>query len=136
MASKNHSPTRKNKKREVFGLPLKKEKKFIVSVYALPPVINPDPLIAVIIITVKRIRTTIAVITIKIGNQSVTELILDVVSLITSMAVVSVVASCNSPPIKAKIITRSPITNSIVTTDNKIVNPATPLSVLPNFIFF
>lgn len=100
----------------------------MAKIYADPPAINPDPLIAVIIITVNKIRTTIAPITIKIGYQSVTLDILLVVSLITSIAVVSVVASCNSPPINAKIITNNPITKSIVTRLNKIVKPATPLS--------
>jgi len=101
--------------------------------HADPPAISPDPLIAVIIITVNKINTTIAPITINIGNQSVTDDILVVVSFITPIAVVSVVLDCNSPPINEKIITKSPITKSIVTRDNRIVKPATPLSFCANF---
>ena len=48
-----------------------------------PPCIIPEPLIAVIIITVSKIRTTIAPITIKMSNQSVTLDIACPVSLIT-----------------------------------------------------
>jgi hypothetical protein len=49
---------------------------------------SPEPLIAVIIITVNKIRTTIAVITLIIGNQSVTPAIADAVSFITFDSVV------------------------------------------------
>jgi hypothetical protein len=95
----------------------------------------PELLIAVMIITVNNIRTTIAPMTMNISNQSVTLDIDCAVSLITLMAVVSVVAPINSDPIREKIMTISPIIKSITTSDNKIVNPATPLSVL-SFILF
>jgi len=87
MASKNHSPTIKKEKREVFGLPNNEKNNVYCYAYALSPAINPLPRIAVMIITVSKINTTIAVITIKIGNQSVTVPMELDVSFITSVAV-------------------------------------------------
>jgi len=65
---------------------LKLTNQFIVLMIYADCSTNPDPLTAVIIITVKSIKTTIAPITIKIGNQSVTPAIPVVVSPITSVA--------------------------------------------------
>jgi len=99
---------------------------------------SPEPLIAVIIITVNKINTTIAVITIMIGNQSVTPAIDRVVSFIILCAVDVVFGFPSSTefisyhPIKEKTITINPMTKIKVTTLNRMLRPATPFSL---FIF-
>jgi hypothetical protein len=68
----------------------------------------------------------------------VTLLIEVVVSLITAIAVASVVAVIKLPPIKAKIMTSKPMTNKDTIKPSRTAVPATPLSCLrlPNLISY